>query len=154
MFRHNQSVCIWSYLPGRFNGGFVPGQGVTTLSFNNTFPTYHPQNVWTLADDVFLTRGKHAFKLGILMNNYQDSSQMQKERMGTELGEQHHQLDDRQDHKLLERDSGSGFSTNGVLNPRTKAAIWTDLTCLRRLGSTPGRLSRHFARDAQPWVAL
>jgi len=51
---------------------------VTTLSFNNTFPTYHPQNVWTLADDVFLTRGKHAFKLGILMNNYQDSSQMQK----------------------------------------------------------------------------
>ena len=76
-------VCIWSFLPGRFNGGLAPGQGVTTLSYNTTFPTYHPQNVWTLADDVFVTHGKHAFKFGVLMNNFQEPSIMQKGALGS-----------------------------------------------------------------------
>src|SRR6266853_6863923 len=70
-FAPSNPVCVWSYLPGRFNGGLGPGNGVTTLSYNTTFPTYHPQNLWTLADDVFVAHGKHAFKMGILMNNYQ-----------------------------------------------------------------------------------
>jgi hypothetical protein len=77
-------VCIWSYLPGRFNGGLGPSGGVTTLSYNGTFPTYHPQNVWTLADDVFVTHGKHAFKFGTLMNNFQEPSIMQKGAYGND----------------------------------------------------------------------
>jgi hypothetical protein len=83
-FATTNPVCIWSYLPGRFNGGIAPGNGVTTLSFNNTFPTYHPQNVWTLADDVFVSRGKHALKFGTLMNNFQEPSVMQKGAYGND----------------------------------------------------------------------
>jgi hypothetical protein len=70
--------CIWSYIPGKLNGGISPGSGVTALAFNTTFPSYHPQNVWTLGDDVFVTHGKHAFKFGTLMNNFQESQVMQK----------------------------------------------------------------------------
>ncbi len=77
-------TCIWSYLPGQFGtGDFAPGGGVTGLSYNGTFPTYHPQNVWTLGDDVFVTSGKHAFKFGILFNNFQDPSVMQKGAQGS-----------------------------------------------------------------------
>src|SRR6266849_1738616 len=82
-FAATNPVCIWSFLSGRFNGGLSPGQGVTGLSFNTTFPTYHPQNVWTLADDVFVTHGKHAFKFGTLMNNFQEPSIMQKGAYGS-----------------------------------------------------------------------
>jgi len=52
---------------------FCTRQGVTTLSFNATFPTYHPQNSGT-CDDVFLTRGQTRVQARFLMNNYQDSS--------------------------------------------------------------------------------
>jgi hypothetical protein len=83
-FATTNPVCIWSYLPGRFNGGMAPGNGVTSLSFNNTFPTYHPQNVWTLADDVFVSHGKHALKFGTLMNNFQEPSVMQKGAYGND----------------------------------------------------------------------
>jgi hypothetical protein len=76
--------CVWSFLPGQFGtGDFAPGNGVTGLSYNGTFPTYHPQNVWTLGDDVFITSGKHAFKFGILFNNFQDPSVMQKGAQGS-----------------------------------------------------------------------
>ncbi len=61
----------------------APADGVTGLSYNGTFPTYHPQNVWTLGDDVFITSGKHAFKFGILFNNFQDPSVMQKGAQGS-----------------------------------------------------------------------
>jgi hypothetical protein len=83
-FAASNPVCVWSYLPRRFNGGFGPGNGVTTLSYNTTFPTYHPQNLWTLADDVFVAHSKHAFKMGILMNNYQEPSVMQKGASGND----------------------------------------------------------------------
>jgi hypothetical protein len=108
--------CVWSYIPGRFNGGLAPGQGVTTLQFNTTFPTYHPQNVWTLADDVFLTRGKHAFKFGILMNNYQDSSQMQKGAYGSvNSGNSILNWMTGKTTSFLTVTPVPGFSTNGVL---------------------------------------
>src|SRR5713101_615974 len=110
--------CIWSYIPGRFNGGLAPGGGVTTLQFNTTFPTYHPQNVWTLADDVFLTRGKHAFKFGILMNNYQDSSQMQKGAYGSvNSGNSILNWMTAKTTSFLTVTPVPGFSTNSVLNP-------------------------------------
>jgi hypothetical protein len=83
-FAVSNPVCIWSYLPGQFDtGSFGPGGGVTGLSYNGTFPTYHPQNVWTLGNDVFVTSGKHAFKFGILFNNFQDPSVMQKGAQGS-----------------------------------------------------------------------
>ncbi len=83
-FATTSPTCIWSYLPGQFGtGDFGPGNGVTGLSYNGTFPTYHPQNVWTLGDDVFITSGKHAFKFGILFNNFQDPSVMQKGAQGS-----------------------------------------------------------------------
>ncbi|MBZ5643111.1 MAG: carboxypeptidase regulatory-like domain-containing protein [Acidobacteriia bacterium] len=110
-------VCIWSYLPGRFNGGLAPGGGVTTLSFNTTFPTYHPQNVWTLADDVYMNHGKHGFKFGILMNNFQEPSIMQKGAYGsTNSGGTILNWMKGFTTSYLTVTPVPGFATNGVLN--------------------------------------
>jgi hypothetical protein len=68
-------TCVWSFIPGQLTAGFNPGGGTTQLTGpGTTYPTYHIQNVWTLADDVFYTRGKHAFKFGVLLNRYQNNS--------------------------------------------------------------------------------
>jgi hypothetical protein len=77
-FASGTPECVFSYIPGKLNGGLNPGSGISNLGFNTTFPSYHPQNVWTLGDDVFVTHGKHAFKFGTLMNNFQESQVMQK----------------------------------------------------------------------------
>ena len=67
--------CVWSFNPGQLNGGFQPGSGTTILTAGGvTYPSYHAQNLWTLADDVFYTAGKHALKVGFLFNHYQNSS--------------------------------------------------------------------------------
>jgi hypothetical protein len=117
-FATTNPVCIWSYLPGRWNGGISPGQGVTNFAFNTTFPTYHPQNIWTLADDLFVTHGKHAFKLGTLMNNFQEPSVMQKGAYGS--------VNSRNSisnwlqgltSSYLTVTPVPGFATNGLLNP-------------------------------------
>jgi Carboxypeptidase regulatory-like domain len=68
-------TCVWSFIPGQLTAGFNPGGGTTQLTGpGTTYPTYHIQNVWTLADDIFYTRGKHAFKFGVLLNRYQNNS--------------------------------------------------------------------------------
>jgi hypothetical protein len=59
-------VCIWSGVPGLFTMGFNPGSGVTALTPPGTFPNYHYNNVWTLDEDVYFTRGKHSFQFGFL----------------------------------------------------------------------------------------
>jgi Carboxypeptidase regulatory-like domain len=64
---HQTPSCIWSFVPGKFTGGFNPGSGVTALTPPGTFPNYHYNNVWTLDDDLFFTHGKHAFKFGTLI---------------------------------------------------------------------------------------
>ena len=117
-FATTNPVCIWSYLPGRFNGGLAPGQGVTTLSFNTTFPTYHPQNIWTLADDMFVNHGKHGFKFGTLMNNFQEPSIMQKGAYGAfNSGNSIQNWMVGRTNSYLVVSPVPGFATNGVLNP-------------------------------------
>jgi hypothetical protein len=46
--------------------------------------TYHIQGIFTLSDDVFYTKGKHAFKFGALINRYYEPTVMNK---GTQGGD-------------------------------------------------------------------
>jgi len=57
---------------GLLNGSISPGGGVTTNGPNVFFPATLTQQVITLADDVFWSRGKHSLKFGTLMNHYID----------------------------------------------------------------------------------
>jgi outer membrane receptor protein involved in Fe transport len=54
-----------------------PGGGsYTEFGSANAAPTtYTRQNIYTLSDDVNWTRGKHAFKFGVLLNRFNESSQ-------------------------------------------------------------------------------
>jgi hypothetical protein len=59
------------------NYSLVAGQPLGTLGVGgltgfgpNAYPTYHIQNIGTVSDDVFYTRGRHALKVGTLLNRY------------------------------------------------------------------------------------
>jgi len=77
------AACIWSFVPGLFTGGFTPGSGVTALVPPGTFPNYHIQNAWTVSEDVYYTRGKHAMKFGALFNRWNDPDLQSKAIFGT-----------------------------------------------------------------------
>jgi outer membrane receptor protein involved in Fe transport len=76
-------------LPGGTGPQLVPGfdTGVVDLggsgggayaefgSVNAAPTTFNRQNIYTVSDDVNWTRGKHAFKFGILLNRYNEASQ-------------------------------------------------------------------------------
>jgi hypothetical protein len=76
-------------LPGGTGPQLVPGfdTGVVDLggsgggpyaefgSVNAAPTTFNKQNIYTLSDDVNWTRGKHAFKFGILLNRFNEGSQ-------------------------------------------------------------------------------
>jgi hypothetical protein len=76
-------------LPGGTGPQLVPGfdTGVVDMggpgggpyaefgSVNAAPQTYNRQNIYTLSDDVNLTRGKHAFKFGVLVNRFNEASQ-------------------------------------------------------------------------------
>ena len=76
-------------LPGGTGPQIVPGFNTGVVDMNgggsngyaefgsvNAAPTtYNKQNIYSLSDDVNWTRGKHAFKFGILLNRYNESSQ-------------------------------------------------------------------------------
>ncbi len=64
--------CIWSAVPGLNTAGFTPGSGITAMTPPGTFPNYHIQNVWTIMDDVYYTKGKHAFSFGTMLNRFND----------------------------------------------------------------------------------
>ncbi len=55
--------------PGQQMGGFSPGSGVTGFSQLAADGTYI-NNVFSYSDDVFWTKGKHAFKFGTLINRF------------------------------------------------------------------------------------
>jgi hypothetical protein len=63
-----------SFMPGQPMGGFQSVPGLTNpgspLSAGPAVPNYHIQNVYTLSDDLFYTKGKHAFKFGVLFNRF------------------------------------------------------------------------------------
>ncbi len=76
-------------LPGGTGPQLVPGfdTGVVDMggpgggpyaefgSVNAAPQTYNRQNIYTLSDDVNWTRGKHAFKFGLLINRFNEASQ-------------------------------------------------------------------------------
>ena len=52
------------------------GGGYTEFGSTNATPmTFAIQNIYTLSDDVNWTRGKHAFKVGLLLNRYNQGTQ-------------------------------------------------------------------------------
>ncbi len=67
-------------VPG-FDTGVVdlggPGGGAYAEfgSVNAAPSTFNRQNIYTLSDDVNWTRGKHAFKFGVLLNRFNEASQ-------------------------------------------------------------------------------
>ena len=67
-------------VPG-FDTGIVdiggPGGGAYAEfgSVNAAPVTFNRQNIYTISDDVNWTRGKHAFKFGVLLNRYNEASQ-------------------------------------------------------------------------------
>ena len=109
--------CVWSYIPGNINGGLAPGAGVTTLSANTTYPTFHPQGIVTVADDIFVSRGKHAFKFGALINFYGEGLQQYKGATGsTASGNSLANWLSGKTTSYLAVTPVPGFATNGVLN--------------------------------------
>jgi hypothetical protein len=73
----------WSFITGKYEGGYSPGGGTTGLGPATTYTTYHYQNIGTLQDDVFYTAGKHSFKIGALLNRFEEPSVMAKGDTGT-----------------------------------------------------------------------
>ena len=60
--------CGRSLVAGRPFGILGPGyaSGIST----DISPGFHDQNIGTISDDIFWTKGKHAFKFGALINKY------------------------------------------------------------------------------------
>jgi len=54
--------------------GLIVGSNLTTMGPSTVAPGYLIQNLLSLGDDVFWTKGKHAFKIGFLVNHYDDPS--------------------------------------------------------------------------------
>ena len=69
-----------SIVPG-FSTGVVDmngggSNGYAEFGSANAAPTtFNKQNIYTVSDDVNWTRGKHAFKFGVLLNRYNEASQ-------------------------------------------------------------------------------
>ncbi len=55
--------------PGQDMGGFTPAGSVTALGFIAADGRY-VNNIYTYSDDLYWTKGKHAFKFGTLINNF------------------------------------------------------------------------------------
>jgi Carboxypeptidase regulatory-like domain len=70
---------IWyKFLTGVDSPGTIsPGSGTTGIGPTGA-PTWHIQTLITVGDDLFYTKGKHAFKFGGVVNYYQEPNTMQK----------------------------------------------------------------------------
>ncbi len=55
--------------PGTDMGGFTPASSVTGLGFIAADGTYI-NNVYTLSDDLYWTKGRHAFRFGSMVNDF------------------------------------------------------------------------------------
>ena len=60
----------FSFVAGEEFGG-VSISGISRLAPNGIYPSLQKQNIYTLSDDMFYTRGRHALKFGTLINRYQ-----------------------------------------------------------------------------------
>jgi hypothetical protein len=69
-----------SLVPGFSTGvvdmGGTAGGAYSEFGSTNAAPTtFNKQNIYTLSDDVDWTRGRHAFKFGVLLNRFNEASQ-------------------------------------------------------------------------------
>jgi hypothetical protein len=73
--------------PYQFIAGQPMGQlqitGISTIGPNSSSPNFLIQNVYTVSDDVFYTRGRHAFKFGTLINRFEDNDEAFTNRRGS-----------------------------------------------------------------------
>ena len=62
----------YSFLGNNIPMGTIIVTGLSNNGPNATFgpPNLHLENIYTLGDDVYYTRGKHAFKFGTLINRF------------------------------------------------------------------------------------
>lgn len=65
----------YSFLPGKEIGNISIG-GVSPFGPDSPSPFSGKQNIYTYSDDMFLTRGRHSFKFGTLINHYQQYMQV------------------------------------------------------------------------------
>ncbi len=73
-----------SYVPGfpQFGmGGLSIGSGVQALSPG--LVVHHDQKIYTWSDDVFFTKGRHAFKFGFLETNWKQRMELQNSLRGS-----------------------------------------------------------------------
>ncbi|MBI2817160.1 MAG: TonB-dependent receptor [Acidobacteria bacterium] len=60
----------YSFVPGREIGS-ISITGINTLGPGGTSPIQGKQNIFTWSNDLFYTRAQHSWKLGVLINRYQ-----------------------------------------------------------------------------------
>ena len=75
-FDSTTTAPYWTFLPNAPETGTAFGIG--PIGF-----TYHIQGIFTLSEDVFYTKGKHAFKFGALINRYYEPTTMNKGTLGS-----------------------------------------------------------------------
>jgi hypothetical protein len=63
---------IPSLVAGSHPGVVTPALTVTGFSVQPVDPAFNAQDIFTLTDDIFWTKGKHAFKFGALWNRWQE----------------------------------------------------------------------------------
>ena len=74
---------LYTMMPGEPIGAFSIGGGITGWGSNGTYPVLHEYNVYSLSDDIFWTRGRHALKFGTLFNIYNSSDKTLLTRQGS-----------------------------------------------------------------------
>jgi hypothetical protein len=60
----------FSFVPGK-EIGTIGITGVSGLGGDGVSPFQQTQNVWTYSDDIYLTKGRHSLKFGVLAHHYQ-----------------------------------------------------------------------------------
>jgi hypothetical protein len=93
---------------GNITGSINPGSGVTAEGGQST-SSQIAQNLFTLSDDVFWSKGKHAFQFGTLINHYIDYP-MQYQRASLGFG------------SLTNFFGGTNYSTYSFYTPNSQVA--------------------------------
>src|SRR5204863_4772276 len=71
----------YSYVTGYPVGGINPGSNISGIS--PTFVTIYDQNLYTIGDDVFYTKGAHSLKFGTLINFYRFDTANESNQIGS-----------------------------------------------------------------------
>ena len=71
------------FVPGKRMGQLRPGSGLTNLGSSSSTAPENFQNIYTVSNDVFWSKGAHSLKFGTLINRYNQ----QQVSLSTDLGE-------------------------------------------------------------------